>query len=421
MPTSVTRLMSLLSRPQIITINRNGERLRDMAQANKDKGQHVIESEDMQVKIVLFVATVYSHLAMFHIPFMRLLQNMGYVVHAAASPAEGHKEEVEAAGVTCWNIPFTRSITSCDNWRAYWKLRTLLSKKRFDLVHVHTPVAAWFARLASKSTHQRPVLYTAHGFHFYKGAPWRYWLIYYTAERIAARWTDGLIVINEDDLANARKMGFVLGKNLFYVHGVGVDLERFKPASDISLFIRQELGLIENNVVVTCVADFISNKNHSFLLTAWKRVALKEPRARLLLLGDGKLYGAMGERVQKENIPRVQFLGFRKDVHQILQESDILVLVSKREGLSKCIMEAMATGKPVVATNVRGNRDLVEHGVTGFLVELGDVQGLVKALIRLIRDPDLSCRMGEAGRDKIQDYALERVLGEMKEIYSRYL
>jgi hypothetical protein len=126
---------------------------------------------------------------------MKMLQGWGYEVHAAASSAEGHKERVEEAGMISWEIPFARSPYSPDNLEAYRRLNDLLKEHRFDLIHVHTPVAAFLGRYLAKKTGQVPVLYTAHGFHFYKGAPWKNWLIYYTAERLAARWTDGLIVL----------------------------------------------------------------------------------------------------------------------------------------------------------------------------------------------------------------------------------
>jgi len=370
---------------------------------------------------VLFVATVYAHLAAFHIPFMKLLQSWGYEVHAAASPAKGRKEEVEASGVTCWDIPFARSLTSPDNWRAYRALKTLLRRERYSLIHVHTPVAAWLTRYVAKRSRQGPVLYTAHGFHFFRGAPWHYWLFYYPAERLAARWTDGLIVMNSEDYGRAQKMGFKPGENLFFVHGVGVDLERFSQGRENVPSVGEELGLGDQDVVVTCVAEFIPRKNHAFLLDAWRLMARAEQKAHLLLVGEGRLRSPMNSRVQRERIPRVNFLGFRRDVPRILAATDVLVLTSKHEGLARCIMEAMAAGKPVVATDVRGSRDLVEHGVTGFLVELGDVDGLAQALLRLIRDPKLREEMGQAGRAKIQDYSLERVLDEMSAIYARYL
>jgi glycosyltransferase involved in cell wall biosynthesis len=370
---------------------------------------------------VLFVATVYTHLAAFHIPFMKLLQSWGYEVHAVASPEGGHKNEVETIGVRCWDIPFVRSPVSLKNLTAYQKLKALLIQEHYDLIHVHTPLAAWLGRLAAKRTGQGPVLYTAHGFHFYKGAPWLYWLFYYPAEWIAARWTDGLIVMNSEDYERAQKMGFNPEKNLFFVHGVGVDLEPFSPIPKSEASVREELGLGNQDVVVTCVAEFTPAKNHAFLLAAWRRVTAEEPRAHLLLVGDGQLKKSIERKIMLEGVRNVHFLGFRSDVPRLLQGTDIFVLPSRREGLPRSIMEAMAAGKPVIAAKIRGSRDLVAHGVTGLLVELGDLNGLAQALLQLIRDQELRHKMGEAGQSQIQDYALPRVLAEMAAIYSRYL
>lgn len=369
---------------------------------------------------VLFIASVFRHLAIFHIPFMKLLQSRGYNVHAAASTAEGFRETVEAAGVKCWDVSFGRSPFSPANIRAYRQLRDLLETNRFDLIHVHTPVAAFLGRYVAKATNQGPVLYTAHGFHFYKGAPLRNWLIYGTAERLAARWTDGLIVMNDEDHDVGKRLGFVPGKNLFYVHGVGVDLQHFGREKAAGR-LRQELRIPATAAIITCVAEFTPRKNHKELLRAFRGLFAKDSRVHLVLVGTGSEEDAIHRYVAQKRIANVHFLGFRHDIPEILADSDIVTLVSKHEGLPRCIMEAMAVGKPVVATNVRGNRDLVEHGRTGFLVELGDVEGLTRALEQLIADPELRTRMGEAARQKIQDYSLDRVLDEMEEIYGRYL
>lgn len=370
---------------------------------------------------VLFVATVYAHLAAFHIPFMKLLREWGYEVHAAASPVHGRKVDVEAAGVICHDIPFVRSPIRPQNVVAYRKLRQLLGQQRFDLIHVHTPIAAWLGRLAAKKNHQGVVLYTAHGFHFYKGAPLFYWLFYYPAERLAARWTDGLIVVNSEDFDRAKRLGFKEGEDLFFVHGVGVDLTKFAKPLAKGDWVRKQLGLDEKDVVVTCIAEFTRTKNHAFLLTAWQEVVKQAPHAHLLLVGEGRLRGSVERKIATGGIPNVRLLGFRNDIPQLLHATDIFVLPSKREGLPRSVMEAMAAGKPVVATDVRGNRDLVEHGVTGFLVKLGDVDGFIWAILRLIRDPDLREQMGQAGIERIKAYSLDRVIQEMSEIYARYL
>ncbi len=369
----------------------------------------------------LFIATVYNHFAAFHIPFMKMLQDKGYEVYAAASSVTGRRDDVENAGVICWEIPFKRSPYNPANVKAFLELRSLLKNHHFDLIHVHTPVAAFLGRLLAKSTHQGPVLYTAHGFHFYKGAPRRNWLIYYTAEQIASRWTDGLIVINSEDFENAQKLGFKAGENLFYVHGVGVDLSKYAnpPVSENS--IRASLGIDQEDVIITCVAELNQNKNQDFLLDAWGDLASRYDYIHLLFVGTGEKMKTLQRRVIKEQLKRVYFLGYRGDVPQILGEADVATLVSKREGLPKCVMEAMAAGKPVVASNVRGNRDLVEHGRTGFLVELEDISGLIQAFEKLILDRQLRISMGIAGQKKIRDYSLENVLAEMSDIYDLYL
>jgi len=387
---------------------------------DKIKNENLVANSQNKGK-VLFIATVYNHLAAFHIPFMKMLQEKGYEVHAAASSAMGLRDDVENARVVCWEIPFKRSPYNPANVKAFFKLRSLLKNHHFDLIHVHTPVAAFLGRFLAKSTHQGPVLYTAHGFHFYKGAPRRNWLIYYTAERIASRWTDGLIVMNDEDFENAQKLGFKAGENLFYVHGVGVDLSEYADSLVCENNIRASLVIGQEDIIVTCVAELIERKNHDFLLDAWSELASRHDYIHLLFVGTGEKMATLQKRVMQEHLQRVYFLGYRRDVPQILSETDIATLVSKHEGLPRCIMEAMAAVKPVVASNARGNRDLVEHGRTGFLVELEDVSGLIQAFEKLILDRQLRISMGIAGQKKIRDYSLENVLAEMSDIYDLYL
>lgn len=248
----------------------------------------------------------------------------------------------------------------------------------------------------------------------------RNWLVYYVSERLAASWTDGLIVMNSEDLQNAEKLGFRLGENLFYVHGVGVDLDYYGRAPAAEPAVRRELGIHSDDLVVTCVAELIRRKNHLFLLEAWRRFSQKVGNAHLLLVGGGDAT-ALQDIVVRKRINRVYFLGRRDDVPDILQATDIAVLVSRQEGLPRFLMEAMAASRPVVASDVRGNCDLVEHGRTGFLVGLGDVAQLATALENLASDRELRAKMGTAGRDKILDYSLEHVIAEMARVYCRYL
>lgn len=372
-------------------------------------------------KRVLFIATVENHLISFHIPFVKYFQNKGYEVHVATKLGE-RRGELEKQGIICHNINFARSINPLAALRSLKKLTKLMKENNFSLVHVHTPMAAFLGRLAARLTHTRPVLYTVHGFHFYKGAPWYYWAFIYPAEYLAARWTDGLIVMNQEDHINAQKMGFQPKKNLFLVHGVGVDLKQIIKLSLIDNDdIREELDISDKDVVISCIAEFIPRKNHIFLLKTWDKITQNLNNVHLLLIGNGSCLESIKQQVKLNSLPRVYFLGYRKDIPKIIAKSDIVILASKHEGLPRSIMEAMALGKSVVVSNVRGNRDLVKQGENGFLVELGDVEGLVSSLKKLINDAKLRAKMGRASLEKIKDYSLEKVLIEMASIYDYYL
>lgn len=369
---------------------------------------------------ILFIATVENHLLSFHIPFMKYLLNKGYEVHVAIKLGE-RKWELKKRRIICHNIDFARSTNILAALISLIQLIKLMRKNKFSLIHVHTPMAAFLGRLSTKLTHTEPVLYTVHGFHFYKGAPWYYWTFIYPAEYIAAKWTDGLIVMNQEDYMNAQKMGFIPKKNLFFVHGVGIDLKNIINTSFSNGEIKKELDIKEKDIIISCIAEFTPNKNQIFLLEAWEKLAQEFNNIYLLFIGKGEYLNNLKEYVEHNLLSRVYFLGYRNDVPKILLKSDIVALVSKREGLPRSIMEAMALGKPVIVSNVRGNRDLVEQEKNGFLVELGDIDGLVSSMKKLIIDDKLRANMGKVSLEKIKNYSLEKILVSMSSIYDYFL
>lgn len=369
---------------------------------------------------ILFSASVYLHLAAFHKPFIKLLQSKGYEVHAAANPDHGRKEEIEEMGVICWDIPFPRfPFRVNQNLHSIKALKRLFIENKYDLIHVHTPVAAFLVRYLGKKYKQPNILYTAHGFHFYNGGGKINNFIYYNVEKIASKWTDGLIVINKEDFQSAQKMSFVENKNVFFVHGVGVDIEQYKAPPTKS--IKNELGISEDDIVITSVAELNENKNHMFLLNNWKEILKVHAGCHFLIVGTGIGEESLESFVKDQQLKNVHFLGFRTDVPDILKSSDIVTLLSKREGLPRCIMEAMACGKPAVVTNIRGSRDLIEHGKNGFVVELGNNEDLIKYMIDLLKNPNLRGQMGAISLEKIKDYSLNHVLEEIDIIYNNYL
>lgn len=373
------------------------------------------------MKRVLFVATVESHLLNFHIPFMKLLQEKGYEVHVATRLGN-RQQEFDEIGIIKHNVDFSRSPYSPKVFKSLQQMEKLLEEIRFSLVHVHTPVAAFVTRLACQRTNTHPVLYTAHGFHFYKGAPLKNWLLYYNMEKLAAHWTDGLITINEEDYKAAQK--FKLRKNgkVFFVTGVGVDIANLEQriASIDRSEKRKELRLSVDIAVIITVGELNANKNHIQALKALSK--LTKTNFHYLIVGNGeseqKLKKAVDELMLQD---KVSFLGFRRDVPELLTASDVFILTSRREGLPKAVLEAMAVGLPIIATDVRGNRDLVKSGENGYLVPVDDVEQTAIAIERLIDSEDLRRSMGEKSKQLVNQYDLQNIIPQMEEIYDLFL
>ncbi|AFK85621.1 group 1 glycosyl transferase [Thermoanaerobacterium aotearoense SCUT27] len=369
---------------------------------------------------ILFIATVESHILNFHIPFIQYFQNKGCEVHVATKLGN-RQDELKKLGIVCYDIDFERSPYSFSNLKALNQLIKIMREDKYSLVHVHTPVGAFLGRLAAKITGTKPVIYTAHGFHFYKGASIKNWLVYYTMERLAAHWTDGLITMNDEDYNAAKR--FKLRKNnaVFYVHGVGLDIDKYNMSDENKRKqTRKAFGFDEKDIVILTVAELNANKNHKQILDSLIKLKSLD-NVYYLIVGIGE-YECYLKKYVKENglSGKVKLLGFRHDIPDLLNISDIFALTSMREGLPRCIMEAMAAGKPVVATDVRGNRDLVRDGVNGYLVPLDDVNATVDALQNLSENEDLRKKMGDEGRKIIQDYSIDKVLKEMDEIYKKY-
>jgi len=275
---------------------------------------------------ILFVATVESHLLNFHIPFMKLLQEKGYEVHVATKL--GNREhEFDDIGVIKHNIDFSRSPYSPKVFKSLQQMEKLLREIRFSLVHVHTPVAAFVTRLACQRTNTHPVLYTAHGFHFYKDAPLKNWLLYYNMEKLAAHWTDGLITINEEDYKAAQKFKLRTNGKVFFVPGVGVDIVSLEQriASTDRSEKRKELGVSQLSTVHITVAELIPRKKHIQVLRALSK--LNKTNFHYLIVANGeseqKLKKAVNELMLQD---KVSFLGFRRDVPELLAASDVFIL-----------------------------------------------------------------------------------------------
>lgn len=377
------------------------------------------------MKKVLFVATVRSHIGQFHISYLKELKKNGYEIHAAYRDNAKDKPGLDLSVVDkVYELPFERSPLKASNYAAYQQLKKIIENQHFDIIHCHTPVGGVAARLAARKARKRgtKVIYTAHGFHFYKGASVKNWLLFYPVERFLAGYTDALITINREDFAAAEK--FKAGHK-YLINGVGIDLTQFAETdASKKRSLRAEYGFDENDFIIIYPADLSVRKNQKMLLRAVAEVKRQKKGIHLTVLMPGQ--PIMKEELEdlakafgiQENC---RFMGYRRDMSKLIGLSDLMVSSSRQEGLPVCIMEAMAVGKPVIATRVRGNEDLVEEGYNGYLCALEDEKAMAEAMIRLYEDRELLAVMGENSRKKIAEYGRECVNEKLYRVYEEML
>lgn len=370
------------------------------------------------MKKVLFVSHT-ANFAKFNRNFMRWFREQGWQVYYAS----GGEEPIEECDYS-YTLPFNRSPFSFNNVRAYRELKNLIEKEDFNIIHCHTPVGGVVTRLAARGVRKRgtSVIYTGHGLHFYKGAPLLNWILYYPVEKFCSRYTDCLITINEEDYFNVRRFKFKAA-DIQYVHGVGVSLERFRihtlPEKEA---LRQKYGYLPEDYIMIVVAELNKNKNQEFIIKSVSHIRKSLPQIKLLLVGKGDQKDVLSDLVKELKLDgSVFFLGYRNDIDNLLALSDVLVTASYREGLPVNIMEAMASGLPVICTDVRGQRDLIKNGENGFLYAINDESGFSEAVEKLAADPDIVARIQNNNVKDVRIYSTDYVMKEMTAIYKKYM
>lgn len=368
---------------------------------------------------ILFIAHMDSHIACFHQPFLKWFQEQGFIVHVASN-------QIEQAGTIKYydqkfQVDLQKSPYSLKNIKAYKQLKKIMLDNKYDLVHVHTPMGSIIGRLAAKATNTKPVIYTAHGFHFYRGASFINWLLYYRIEKLFSRITNEIIVINDEDY-NIAKKRFNRVCKITKVHGVGVDLKHYYPQTpEVIETNRQNLGLSKDDFILTYIGRLAKDKNQTFMIKVMKDLVKINKNFKLLLVGLGNknLYQKL---INKYNLnDNVFLLGFREDINDIINLSDIIVSSSLHEGLPRNIMEGMACGKPVIATSVRGHTDLIIDNVNGYLFKVNDHKGFEERVLYLYNHEDVRKEFGERSLKMVEKYNLEHVLEEMKAVYGKYI
>lgn len=373
------------------------------------------------MKKALIVASTASMILQFNIDNITLLQELGYTVEVACNFEEGNtcsfdqieylKKTLDRLHIKFHQVEFLRTPFKIRNFRAYRSIKNLLNKENYSLVHCHSPIGGVILRLAARKKKIK-VIYTAHGFHFYRGASWKAWCMYYPVEKILSYYTDILITLNYEDYENAQSFFM---KKLMYIPGIGIDTEKYQASEDIKEEKRKELTFHTTDTILCSIGELIARKNHKIILQALFK--LDNKNIHYMIIGQGRLKQELYDLVKKLKLEnQVHFLGYRTDIKELLSISDLYVFPSIQEGLPVALMEAMATGLPIIASNIRGNRDLIQNGRNGFLVE-NKIEAYSLKIVELMEKPQLRKKISEQAKKDSVQYDRKRIERIMKKVY----
>ncbi len=364
---------------------------------------------------ILYVTTVALTMNSFFKPHVERLVRQGHQVDIACNDREPALDPFfRELGCGVHRVDFSRQPLSRHNLRAYGQLKQVVGQGGYHIVHCHTPNASLITRLVCRSFRKKrglQVFYTAHGFHFFKGAPLKNWLIYYPAEKFCSRFTDKLITMNRED--------YLLAKEKFHsrevcrVPGVGIGLSKFDGICRDRAAGRRELGLPENGKLLLSVGELNENKNHRLVLQALAE--LNRPDVHYAIAGEGEKRRellALAETLGLSD--RFHLLGYRTDVHRLYGCADVFCFPSFREGLSVALMEAMACGLPCAVSRIRGNVDLIDGGGQ-CLFDPRDPAGCRAAIEAMLGSAGEEAR--RHNRQRAGSYGMENVLRIMDDIY----
>lgn len=385
-------------------------------------------------KKALLVTTVSGFVPQFEMSNVHILQNMGYEIHYAANyntPSYGNdNRRLEGTGIIQHQIDFVRSPFKIHNIKVYRQLKQLMMNEHFDLVHCHTPMGSVIARLAAHATKTRPVIYTAHGFHFYNGASYVNWFFYYPVEKLLSYFTDQLICINQEDYERAKKDFHA--KHVNYIPGVGIDINKEQMTISINRK-KWELGLPADKIILLSSGELIKRKNHETIIRAIRNYkdTYNTVPFHYIICGQGVLDGYLKNLADNLNVSDyISFLGYRNDMMEIYQIADLFIFPSYQEGLPMALLEAMAYGLPVICSDIRGSRDLMDKCTEntievcdgGILIKhANDVDNYSKAIYLILQDKKLLKEMGIKNTDRAEQFSNKRVREIMIDTYSSLL
>ena len=365
-------------------------------------------------KLLLVANVAKEHVLKFHVPTIKMLKEEGWQVDVACSG----EEEIPYCDHQ-YRMSYKRSPFNLALFKGIRELKTIIKNGQYDIVYCHTPVGGIAGRIAAKGARKQEteVIYMAHGYHFYKGAPLLNWLLYYPVEKHLSRYTDKIILINQEDY-ELTKAKFKNGST-YFVPGIGVDLSRLQVEDPVAVRTqyRSEMNIPEDAAVLIYLAELLPNKNQTFLMRVLKRILETDQNVYLVLAGFDHTDGAFEAYAEELGIKdHVRFLGWREDVANLLTMADICTATSIREGFGLNLVEAMYLGLPVVAAKNRGHETIVRDGENGVLIDQGDEAGFEKAVLKMIQDEAWRKQLTETAAKEVWKYSSEEVLKQLKEI-----
>ena len=370
---------------------------------------------------ILFITTMDLQIHTFHERIIHQLKLQGHSVdavtngyytdtdHNYTNPDLDHK----------YTVPFSRNPLKPDNIKACSTIRKLIIENRYDMISCHSPVAGFFGRMAARGLDVR-VLYTAHGFHFWKGAPAVNTAVFKNMERLAAHWTDTIMTINPEDYEAASKFRYKKGGGPVLIPGVGVDVHHIQSLKCSKNEIRKELGLPENAFVMYSVGEMIRRKNHMFILQTLKDEFLKDPDLHYVIAGFGVLAPELKQYVRENGLDhQVHILGFRNDARRLMYGMDLFLFPSYQEGLPVAVMEAMSAGLPCIVSDIRGSRDLIRNGITGYVYQSDNGEKFLEAYHKMRNDGQRREKFSEQIILDAEQYSVENIEPQILALYHK--
>lgn len=374
------------------------------------------------MKKILFISNIAKNVGSFSIASIAAAKKCGFEFYYAANwdaaTDEQRAQDEKKYGIKLVHIDLDRSPYSKKNLQAYKQIVDFIKKEKIDYIHCNTPVGGVLGRLAGEKCNVKRIIYEAHGFHFYDGAPKKNWLIYYPVEKWLANKTDAIITINNEDFKRAKRFKLRNNGQVYYVPGVGIDLSQYDIPDTVREIKRKELCLEKTDFALISMGDLIKRKNYA---TAIEVVAkINNPKVHYFICGKGSEEENLRELAKKFGVEKqVHFLGYRKDIKELLKSADVFLLTSNQEGLARSLMEAMASSLPCIVSNIRGNSDLIINNVNGFLCS--DVNEYVTSIERLMQSPKCAKIFAQRSLDNLKNFSIEKVENCIFDIYSKEL